>query len=106
MFGNMSWIITKTESKNAESVERLSVCSPVIDGVFFFGVNMDTIEAKKNLEIYKRNLSRLENYNHLFSSHTFKTECQREVNTLRTRIENLENAFDKEAKRNKSTTMH
>ncbi|VCX74557.1 hypothetical protein BANRA_00516 [Acinetobacter baumannii] len=42
---------------------------------------MDTIEAKKNLEIYKRNLSRLENYNHLFSSHTFKTECQREVNT-------------------------
>nr|ELB0200816.1 hypothetical protein [Acinetobacter baumannii] len=53
---------------------------------------MDTIEAKKNLEIYKRNLSRLENYNHLFSSHTFKTECQREVNTLRTRIENLENA--------------
>ena len=69
------------------------------------GLYMDTIEAKKNLEIYKRNLSRLENYNHLFSSHTFKTECQREVNTLRTRIENLENAFEKEAKRNKSATM-
>lgn len=68
-------------------------------------MNMDTIEAKKNLEIYKRNLSRLESYNHLFSSHTFKTECQREVNTLRTRIENLENAFDKEAKRNKSATL-
>ena len=68
-------------------------------------MNMDTIEAKKNLEIYKRNLSRLESYNHLFSSHTFKTECQREVNTLRTRIENLENAFEKEAKRDKSTTL-
>ncbi|MCF7213987.1 hypothetical protein L4A15_04340 [Acinetobacter baumannii] len=66
---------------------------------------MDTIEAKKNLEIYKRNLNRLESYNHLFSSHTFKTECQREVNTLRTRIKNLENAFYKEAKRNKKVTM-
>ncbi len=72
---------------------------------YWIGVDMDTIEAKKNLEIYKRNLSRLENYNHLFSSHTFKTECQREVNTLRTRIENLENAFEKEAKRNKSATL-
>ncbi len=31
MFGNMGWIITKTESKNAESVERLSVCSLLIE---------------------------------------------------------------------------
>lgn len=30
MFGNMSWIITKTESKNAESVERLSFISLAI----------------------------------------------------------------------------
>lgn len=73
--------------------------------VKWIGVNMDTIEAQKNLEIYKSNLNKLNSYNHLFSSHTFKTECQREVNTLRTRIENLENAFDKEAKRNKSVAM-
>lgn len=75
------------------------------DGVFFFGVNMDTIEAKKNLEIYKRNLSRLENYNHLFSSHTFKTECEREIKTLRERIGNLEDALSKAAKRNKKTAV-
>jgi len=66
---------------------------------------MDTIEAKKNLEIYKRNLKRLEDYNHLFSGHTFKTECLREEKVLKTRIENLENAFAKEAKRNKAATM-
>ncbi|MFL4437582.1 hypothetical protein [Acinetobacter baumannii] len=66
---------------------------------------MDTIEAKKNLEIYKRNLSRLEDYNHLFSGHIFKTECFREEKILRTRIENLENALAKEAKRNKSATL-
>jgi len=66
---------------------------------------MDTIEAKKNLEIYKRNLKRLEDYNHLFSDHTFKTECLREEKILKARIENLENAFDKEAKRNKAATL-
>lgn len=86
--------------RSAFKVDELLTSSKLKTGLY-----MDTIEAKKNLEIYKRNLSRLENYNHLFSSHTFKTECQREVNTLRTRIENLENAFDKEAKRNKSVTM-
>lgn len=35
MFGNMNQ--TCSIRKNAESVERLSVCSPVNDGVFFFG---------------------------------------------------------------------
>lgn len=68
-------------------------------------MNMDTIEAKKNLEIYRSNLSKLNSYNHLFSSQTFKDECERVKKDLSKRVENLENAFDKEAKRNKSATM-
>ena len=35
MFGNMGWITTTTQSENAESVERLSVCSPAIAGFSF-----------------------------------------------------------------------
>ncbi|MDC5176281.1 hypothetical protein NRA19_10835 [Acinetobacter baumannii] len=66
---------------------------------------MDTIEARKNLEIYKSNLSKLQSYNHLFSSQTFKDECERVKKDLIKRIENLEDAFAKEAKRNKSVTM-
>lgn len=67
---------------------------------------MDTIEAKKNLEIYKRNLSRLEDYNHLFSGHIFKTECYREERQLKDRIKVIEDAFAKEAKRNQKVAMH
>ena len=66
---------------------------------------MDTIEAKNNLELYKKNVKLLQNYNHLYSSHTFKNDCQREINTLTKRIENLEDAFAKEAKRNKAVAM-
>lgn len=66
---------------------------------------MDTIEAKKNLEIYKSNLSKLQSYNHLFSSQTFKDECERVKKDLIKRIENLEDAFAKEAKRNKAVAM-
>ncbi|MDK2169302.1 hypothetical protein [Acinetobacter baumannii] len=57
----MGWITTKTQSKNAESVERLSVCSLSFDGVFFFGVNMDTIEAKKNLNALCNEIEKLQN---------------------------------------------
>lgn len=66
---------------------------------------MDTIEAKKNLEIYRSNLSKLQSYNHLFSSQTFKDECERVKKDLVKRIENLEDAFAKEAKRNKTVAM-
>lgn len=66
---------------------------------------MDTIEAKKNLEIYKSNLNNLQSYNHLFSSQTFKDECERVKKDLKKRVENLENAFAKEAKRNKAAAM-
>lgn len=66
---------------------------------------MDTIEAKNNLELYKKNVSLLQNYNHLFSSHTFKNDCQREINTLNNRIKVLEDAFAKEAKRNKKAAL-
>ncbi|NIE95168.1 hypothetical protein F3J02_01495 [Acinetobacter sp. Tr-809] len=66
---------------------------------------MDTIEAKKNLEIYKKNVNLLQNYNHLFSSHTFKNDCQREIKTLNDRIKVLEDAFAKEAKRNKAVAL-
>jgi hypothetical protein len=67
---------------------------------------MDTIEAKKNLELYKKNVSLLQNYNHLFSSHTFKNDCQREINNLNNRIKVLEDAVAKEAKRNQKAAMH
>ncbi|MFW1838623.1 hypothetical protein ACG9XS_08645 [Acinetobacter gyllenbergii] len=66
---------------------------------------MDTIEAKKNLEIYRSNLSKLQTYNHLYSSNTFKDECERVKKDLVKRIENLEDAFAKEAKRNKAVAM-
>ncbi|MDH0562191.1 hypothetical protein [Acinetobacter courvalinii] len=66
---------------------------------------MDTIEAKKNLEIYKSNLSKLQTYNHLYSNNTFKDECERVKKDLVKRIENLEDAFAKEAKRNKAVAM-
>lgn len=66
---------------------------------------MDIIESKKNLEIYKANLSKLQSYNHLFSSYSFRSDCEREERLLKERIENLENAFDKEAKRNKAVAM-
>ncbi|RZF53677.1 hypothetical protein EXE30_06795 [Acinetobacter halotolerans] len=66
---------------------------------------MDIIESKKNLEIYKSNLSKLRSYNHLFSSYSFKSDCEREERQLKERIENLENALDKETKRNKKAAM-
>lgn len=69
------------------------------------GLYMDTIEAKKNLEIYKSNLSKLQSYNHLFSSYSFQADCEREARLLKERIEVLENAFDKEAKRNKKAAL-
>lgn len=66
---------------------------------------MDTIEAKKNLGIYKSNLNKLQTYNHLYSSNTFKDECERVKKDLVKRIENLEDAFAKEAKRDKAVAM-
>lgn len=67
---------------------------------------MDTIEAKKNLEIYKSNLSKLQSYNHLFSSYSFRADCEREERQLKDRIKVIEDAFAKEAKRNKKVAMH
>ncbi|MDC4348861.1 hypothetical protein ABTD38_10570 [Acinetobacter baumannii] len=66
---------------------------------------MDTIEAKKNLEIYKSNLSKLQSYNHLFSSYSFRADCEREERQLKDRIKVIEDAFAKEAKRNKSAAL-
>lgn len=66
---------------------------------------MDTIEAKKNLEIYKSNLSKLQSYNHLFSSYSFRADCEREERQLKDRIKVIEDAFAKEAKRNKAATL-
>lgn len=67
---------------------------------------MDTIEAKKNLEIYKSNLSKLQSYNHLFSSYSFRADCEREERQLKDRVKVIEDAFAKEAKRNKKAAMH
>ncbi len=55
---------------------------------------MDLIEAKKNLETYRMNLRRLENYDHQYSTHKFKTECEREIKTLRERIGNLKRSLE------------
>lgn len=66
---------------------------------------MDIIESKKNLEIYKSNLSKLQSYNHLFSSYSFRADCEREARLLKERIEVLENAFAKEAKQNKTVAL-
>ena len=51
---------------------------------------MDKIEARKNLDILKANRKRLEEYNHLFSSHAFKQECQIALRKTVEQIGNIE----------------
>lgn len=51
---------------------------------------MDKIEARKNLDILKANRKRLEEYNHLFSSHAFKQECQIALRKVCEQIGNIE----------------
>lgn len=61
-------------------------------------------EESSNIQSQFRG-SKLQSYNHLFSSYSFRADCEREERLLKERIEVLENAFEKEAKRDKSTTL-
>lgn len=56
---------------------------------------MDKIEARKNLDILKANRKRLEEYNHLFSSHAFKQECQIALRKVCEQIGNIERGIKK-----------
>ncbi|WP_111860691.1 hypothetical protein [Acinetobacter sp. CFCC 10889] len=51
---------------------------------------MDKIEAHKNLKLLKQNRKRLEEYNHLFSSHAFKQECLIALRKVNEQIGNIE----------------
>lgn len=59
------------------------------DGVFFFGVNMDTIEAKKNLDLLYKDRFNLENLNHLNATHQFKQDCKRRIRDIDVQIANI-----------------
>ena len=52
--------------------------------------SMDKIEAKKNLESYKQDRTRLQSLNHLYSTEAFKQACAGRVRQLNVLIGNLE----------------
>ena len=51
---------------------------------------VDRVKAIKNLEILKEEQALLMNYNHLFSSHAFKQDCEAELNKIGRQIYNIE----------------
>lgn len=69
---------------------------------------MDTIEAKRNLEVLEKNRSRLMNYNHLYSSYAFKEMCGAELRKVNKQIAGIEeqlNAQPQKARSNTHTTL-
>ena len=82
-----------------------------VEGFFLFllVVPMDTIEAKRNLEVLERNRSRLMNYNHLFSSYAFKEMCGAELRKVNKQIHGIEeqlNAQPQKTRSNQKAAMH
>ncbi len=70
---------------------------------------MDTVEAKRNLEVLEKNRSRLMNYNHLFSSYAFKEMCGAELRKVNKQIHGIEeqlNAESKKTRSNQKAAMH
>ncbi|QHJ81583.1 MAG: hypothetical protein [Caudoviricetes sp.] len=59
-------------------------------------MNMDTIEAKKNLDLLYKDRFNLENLNHLNARDQFKQDCKRRIKDIDTQIakikQNLKNA--------------
>ena len=53
-------------------------------------MNMDIVEAKRNLELLEKNRSRLMNYNHLYSSYAFKEMCLAELRKVNKQIHGIE----------------
>ena len=60
---------------------------------------MDTIEAKRNLEVLEKNRSRLMNYNHLFSSYAFKESCSAELRKISKQIHGIEEQLNAQSKK-------
>ena len=54
------------------------------------GWYVDTVEAKRNLEVLEKNRSRLMNYNHLYSSYAFKEMCGAELRKINKQIHCIE----------------
>ncbi|WP_313659497.1 hypothetical protein [Acinetobacter variabilis] len=63
---------------------------------------MDTIEAKRNLEVLERNRSRLMNYNHLYSSYAFKEMCGAELRKVNKQIHGIEEQLNAESQKTRS----
>ena len=63
---------------------------------------MDTVEAKRNLEILEKNRSRLMNYNHLFSGYAFKEMCGAELRKVNKQIYGIEEQLNAESKKTRS----
>ncbi|WP_180068310.1 hypothetical protein [Acinetobacter sp. YH16038] len=70
---------------------------------------MDTVEAKRNLEVLEKNRSRLMNYNHLYSSYAFKEMCGAELRKVNKQIHGIEEQLNAESKKtrcNQKAAMH
>ena len=63
---------------------------------------MDTVEAKRNLELLEKNRSRLMNYNHLYSSYAFKEMCGAELRKVNKQIHGIEEQLNAESKKTRS----
>ncbi|MCJ9255814.1 hypothetical protein [Acinetobacter baumannii] len=50
---------------------------------------MDTIEAKKNLDLFYKDRFNLENLNHLNVREQFKQDCKRRIRDIDTQIANI-----------------
>ncbi|MFA2866715.1 hypothetical protein [Acinetobacter pittii] len=50
---------------------------------------MDTIEAKKNLDLLYKDRFNLENLNHLNAREQFKQDCKRRIRDIDTQIANI-----------------
>ncbi|ELY5696852.1 hypothetical protein ACX0AN_000016 [Acinetobacter baumannii] len=50
---------------------------------------MDTIEAKKNLDLLYKDRFNLENLNHLNATHQFKEDCKRRIRDIDAQIANI-----------------
>ena len=60
---------------------------------------MDTVEAKRNLELLEKNRSRLMNYNHLFSSYAFRESCGAELRKISKQIHGIEEQLNAQSKK-------
>jgi len=70
--------------RSAFKVDELLTSSKLKTGLY-----MDTIEAKKNLDLLYKDRFNLENLNHLNAREQFKQDCKRRIRDIDTQIANI-----------------